>query len=211
MDGRLNAYLSRELPFPDSGDARIAIRVASEPREPLLDREVAFKVAAVLASRGYSVVEREQATHELDVFCAVDRGTLVTERYTTRAPSDVIYSDAYTNRGRRVVVRQEVPRYEQRSYTYAVYRHQLSLPLLDAPRIPPARALDPAALDAAVVWRCAAVGAMEDPDLRSAVDLLLVESMDYFGRDSAKQVKFSIGDGDDRVEALRQQVGRRDD
>lgn len=211
MDGRLTAYLSSELPFPLAADARVAVRVGSEPREPLLEQEVARKIAWLLERRGYRTAGPAEATHVLDALCCVDRGTLVTEGYITRGPSDVIYSDAYGPRGRRVTVRREVPRYEQRSYTYAIFRHQLGLTLLDASRIPPDPATDPAALDAAIVWRCAAAGVMEDSDLRSAVDLLLAESFEYLGRDSGRQVKFSIGPGDDRVEALRRRFSPADD
>ncbi len=210
----VNAYLSRELAFPEPGLATIGVVVQIEPDEPLLAREIASKVGAILEEKGYAVGEAEEAEYVLLCAAGMDPGE-------TRVDYTPVYSGGgyyrtYYQRGRwrTRVVTTHLPGYTTYvPYTYTVYPSGLSATLMKKDLIRGApegeaeaeeeagRPPDESLADA-TVWRCVTLSAGTTSDLRWIVNHMLLATFDRFGEDTSKQLRVAIPKDDERVTLL---------
>ncbi|MCG3127238.1 MAG: hypothetical protein CHACPFDD_02096 [Phycisphaerae bacterium] len=185
FESRVTAYLSRELPFPQSGEtSTIAVIAKTTPEEPLLEREVARKIEVLLEQRGYAIKPVGTANHVLFAYFAIDSGNTVSGTYNAYVPGGTAYTNVYTSTGQWATATTQLPgRTEQRSYSYRFFTRYLGATLYDHPRFVASTAEKK---DDAVVWRATTTSAGSSSDLRSVIDYLLVATFEHFGADTGK-------------------------
>ncbi len=202
---RVNTFLSRDLPFPRSEPqpaAAIAVIVGTEPKEPLLEAEVARKLKHFLQRRGYLVADQDAAAYVLTCFVSIDEGAAETvSDYGYRRPR-LSTSYVYTHRGRWSGVTLHLPGLVYRtpySYTYTYYTRFCGLTLYEKNRWAAASKDD---VGQAAVWTCAAASTGSSSDLRSIVNYLLAAAFNYFGADTGREVRLSFPRGDPQVREI---------
>lgn len=211
---RVNAFLSHELRFPEAGRKPapvIAVVVGSEPKEPLLEAEVARKVKHLLRERGYQPGSEEHAEYVLTCWISIDEGnTECVSDYGYRYPR-VATSFVYTHHGQWHSFGLHLPDVAYGGgaggYSYTYYTRFLGLTLYERQRWAAASEDE---VGAAAVWTCTAVSTGSSSDLRTAVNYLLAAGFDRFGEDTGREVRVCIDRNDPRVAAIIE-AGTSDD
>jgi hypothetical protein len=167
------------------------IYVATDPnsRNPILAEKIKSKIAALVQERGYHPAEKpEGANYTLTFRAGVD-----TSRYLDYMPLSRPFGGYYGpyggfHRG----LGFGYPAYEP--FIETVYAHWLEMRLY--------RQSDIAKGKTQPLWIGESVVGMDDPELRQAVNYLLVGLMEYFGADTERWVSVKLEKDDPRVLAV---------
>lgn len=201
----VTTYLSHDLPFPPvDPSTRIAIVTESDPDEPLLEAEVKRKIEALVRGRGFEVADRDDASHILAAFFAIDAGNTGSGVASVYQPGGTSRSFVYTNTGRWATATTHHPgttSYVPYSYTY--FTRFLGVSLYERERWLASEDDD---LADAIVWRATTTSAGSSSDLRRVVDYLLVTTFEHFGEDTGKRKRETLFQGDRRVRDLREEA-----
>lgn len=160
-----------------------------EADNPLLEREVASKIAKLLKEKGYPLSPAEDADFHLVFRYGIGRGPLHTG-FIPR-PQDIRAYDPYS----KTWYYETVYRYEPYSIQYLT--RSLSIRVIDAHKLRESGQTE-------VVWAGDTVSEGESRDLRSVIDYLLVTTFDYFGKDTGRTVQTTLAPTDLRVIRLRE-------
>jgi hypothetical protein len=188
---RVHVNTFSELPAPIAPATPIYVSVDPAGQNPILRRQIASRIQVLLEGDGYRPVETpEAAAFVLTFEVGVD-----TERIMQYAPAARPYGAFHYGLGRpygrRFGVGFGYTAYGPHIQT--TYSHWLRMRLYDAtgpePRPPDHRTL----------WVGEAVVGTNDPDLRDAVNYLLVGAMEYFGTDTRQWTAVRIRRDDPRL------------
>ncbi len=166
------------------------VYIMSNPKadNPLLDKEIALKMANLLTQKGYRVSPSEFADFHLVFTYGTDRGSLRTESIRRPQRIRVYHPDLET------WTYETVDSYEPYSVQY--YTHSLHVRVIDARRFGDG-------VQDKVVWVADTVSEEQSSDLRDLVNYLLVATFEYFGQDTGKAVRVRLAPGDFRVQRLK--------
>lgn len=199
----VTTYLSHDLPFPPaSSSTKFAVVTESDPDEPLLEAEVKRKIEELVRERGFEVAERDDATHILAAFFAIDTGNTATGARPVYQGGGTSTSYVYTNTGQWATATTHHPgttSYVPYSYTY--FTRFLGISVYEKQRWLASTEED---LSDAIVWRATTTSVGSSSDLRGVVDYLLVTTFDHFGEDTGKRKRKTLFRGDSRVRQLRE-------
>ena len=187
-----------DLP-PPAAQTHIGVVVATTGHHPLLEAEVADKLAHLLGQRGYTVGPADAADYLLTCHFSVDSGRRLTRTVPRHEPS-VEYRTYARRHGRPIRVRETmVPgRTVYVTQRYTVYTKRLRLAFIELDDAP----TQPGELAGRTLWRCDAFSPGASSDLRWVVNHLLVAAFDHFGDDTQRRITVWVRDGDERVEDL---------
>ncbi len=168
-----------------------SIYVAVDPnsRNPILAQRIAAKMRAMLQDLGYAAAEKpENAQYTLTFRAGVD-----TANYLDYLPVSRPYGGYYGYyggfyRGFGWGYTTYMP------YIETIYAHWLDTRLYGQGDVIKGKAQP--------VWIGEAIVGMDDPDLRQAVNYLLVGLMEYFGADTQRWVAVKLKQDDPRVLAV---------
>ena len=197
---RINAYRSHDLAFPVSSSQptpSIAVVAGSEPREPLLEAEVARKVGWLVRNLGYRAGDEATADFVLTVWVSIDNGETETVLDTNYASPHYGGSYVYTHGGRWTGLSSGGGRRtNQLSYSYTYFTRSCWLTLYD-------RAMWQDASDQevgeAAIWTCTSVSRGTSSDLRSMINFLLAGAFDHFGDDTGRELRIGFNRNDPHV------------
>lgn len=168
-----------------------SVHVLSDPNtgNPILRRQIASKLDELLRSHGYNPVETADLAKYLLTFETGFNSTQVADFVPMYRPYGGFYGGFGGHFGRGGFgYTTYVP------YIDTVYVHWLRMKLY---------AKDGATLNQAnVVWLAEAVTGADDPELRQAVNYLLVACMEHFGVDTGRWMAMTIRRSDPRILAL---------
>jgi len=202
----INAYRSKELPFPEPGsDHSVGVVVQTVPAEPLLNEEIKRKVADILKTKGYAVAPAEKADYVLVCSASMDSGVSDTDYVPVTSPGSYSYSHIYDSYGRVARVSTYIPgETTYLPYTYTIYTKGLVLTLLrrDLVRASGDDKKKEEPLEEATVWRCVTLSTGGSSDLRWIVNHMMLASLDRFGKDTGRQEEVSMALNGERVKRL---------
>jgi hypothetical protein len=186
---RVHVNTYSELEGPLSPPASVYVATDPNSRNPILGRQIAARIRALLAGHGYTPVETIDAAAYLLTFEAGVDSERVMDYATYGGPYGGFgFGRSY---GSRFGLGLGYTTY--RPYVTTVYTHWLRLRLSEAK--PPG----PRAQDRRTVWLGEGAVGTDDPDLREAVNYLLVGTMEYFGIDTNQWTTVKIRRNDPRI------------
>jgi len=154
-----------------------------QKKNPLLEKQVAYKIAALLESRGYVAID-EDAAYQLRFHCKTtsEKVTVNVKQFT---PAKTENKTGFVKNDQGKVIYEESSKVssewkefpEERTH----YTKEISLYVLDGKE---------------EVWRGSAKSVGEREDFREAVDYLLFSVMNYFGRDTQKSLVARVNERD---------------
>jgi len=172
-----------DLPGPVSKSAPIYVATDPNSRNPILSRQIESKIKTLLQGYGYDPVDKAEAAKYLLTF----RAGVDSERVIDYTPVYRPFGGFYGGFGGGW-------RYGYATYTpyiETVYTHWLEMKLY---------AQDEAARERGEpVWIGEAVVGRNDPELREAVNYLLIACLEYLGVDTEEWVTMKIEKDDPRV------------
>ncbi len=174
-----------------------AIYVAEDPNagNPILRRQIAAKIDELLRGYGYDPVTTVDRARYLLTFEAGFSSSQVVDFTPIYRP----YGGFYGGFGRYGHGFGGYTTYMP--YVDTVYVHWLRMKLY---------AKDGTALrESNVVWFGEALTGANDPELRRAVDYLLVACMEHFGIDSGEWVRMTIRQSDPRIQGIEGELPER--
>ena|GEM_PF-1370850 len=198
----VNAYRSKNLPFPEPGsDAAIAVVAQTMPDEPLLTDEIKRKATTILKTKGYAVTSEDKADYLLLCAASMDSGTTDTDYAPVTAPGRYTYTHVRGRRGRVATVTTYIPgRTTYLPYSYTVYTKGLVLTCLKKDLIPDRDDDENSnAEEQATAWRCVTLTTSDESDLRWIVNHMLLAAFDLFGKDTGHQKHVTMDTNDKRV------------
>lgn len=182
------------------GGQMVAVAVGTEPTEPLLEAEVAEKIAYLLREHGYRVVEKEKAKYLLSCWFGMDSGDTFSGVMPVYEPGEVISTHVRTRRGHWRTMHTHLPGYTHYvPYSYTVYPKFVSLTLYDNELWKKSQS---DTHTEAVVWRGTSVNTDESTDLRWRLNHLLLGCFRYWGEDTVKQRRIRMGEEAEKVKVL---------
>lgn len=186
---RVHVNAFSQLKEPLSQGETIYVVVDPNSRNPILANTVAAKIKAMLQDLGYAAAEnREAAQHTLTFHAGVDRSAYVDYLPVSRPWGGYYGFYGGFHRGFGMGYTAYEP------FLETVYSHWLDMRLFG-----PAKG---AKSNTQPVWIGEAVVGLDDPELRQAINYLLVGLMEYFAADTQHWVTVPIRKDDPRVEGL---------
>ena len=188
---RVHVNTFYQLKEPLSQGNSIYVAVDPNSRNPILAQKIAAKMRTMLQDLGYGAAEKpESAQYTLTFRAGVD-----TSSYLDYMPISRPYGGYYGlyggfHRGFGFGYTTYLP------YIETVYAHWLETRLYGQSDIIKGKAQP--------LWIGEAVVGMDDPELRQAVNYLLVGLMDYFGADTQRWVTVRLKKDDPRVLAVEE-------
>lgn len=187
----VNTY--SELGEPLDQSAPIYIAADPNSQNPILRRQIAAKIRDLLAGNGYNPVESvEAAAYMLTFEMGID-----SERVMDYAPVSRPYGGFYGGGGRYgrgfgwgLGYTTYMP------YIETIYTHWLRMRLYTA-KAAGGEPVRPA--DRQTVWLGEAIVGTDNPELREAVNYLLVGCIEYLGSDTKEWVTMTIKADDPRI------------
>jgi hypothetical protein len=163
-----------------------SIYVSADPnsRNPILAEAIASKIRSLLQARGYTVAERAQAAYMLTFHAGID-STRVLEYTPAYRPYGGFYGLYGWHYGLGYGYSTYVP------YIETVYAHWLDT------RLYPQR--ESAGSRMQPVWIGHVVVGRNNPELREAINYLLVGFSEYFAVDTGRWVRIRLKKNDPRV------------
>lgn len=200
----VNAYLDPALAPDPKVRLRMALTAEGRPVNPLLDREVAAKLALALSGLGQVLVPPDRADYIMFYSYGLGRPEVRTEMVPVTYGGGEEWVTAVAPDGRRIgrmVPMDDWTTYDSVTVTYHPKRLLLKLfRAVDAPAFQTAGKNDPAP---APVWSVEAVIRTYSDDIREDIDYLIVAALEKYGRDTGRQVRVDLGFRDERVRKLR--------
>lgn len=198
---QLNAYRAARLDFPTpTADNTIAVVVGTDTEEPLLAEQVADKIILLLNDLGYKTAEQQQAEYLLSCWFSMDSGKTYTGVMPIYEPGGFATTHITDSRGRWRTVTTQLPGTTQYvPYSYTIFCKQLGLTLYDGQKFANA---DEDTLKDAIAWRCTALIADTNADIRWRINHLLIAAFDHLGQDTSRQINIKMDENDDRVNTL---------
>ncbi|MBN1513882.1 MAG: hypothetical protein JXB13_17835 [Phycisphaerae bacterium] len=199
----VTTYLADDVPFPPAqANARIAVVTGSDPKEPLLEKEVKRKIEYLIAQRGFGIGSVEEADYILSAFFAIDDGTTATGTRPVYHSGGTSYTQLYTSSGQWATGTTQHPGYTTyQPYSYTYFTRYLGINLYERERW--GRSKDEDLADA-IAWRATTTSSGSGSDLRSIIDYLLVPTFEHFGDDTGERMRTTLREDDERVKQLRE-------
>jgi len=203
----VTSYLADDVPFPAASESTlIAVVTESDPKEPLLEKEVKRKVEYLLEMQGFEVGSVGESDYVLTAFISIDDGTTGTGTRSVYHAGGVSYTHVYTSNGQWATATTQNPGYTtHHPYSFTFFTRYLGLDLYERERW--IRSQENEITDA-IAWRATSISSGSSSDLRSAIDYLLVPAFEHFGEDTGKRKRTTLFEGDNRVKQLRESYKR---
>lgn len=201
---RVNAFLSRDIPFPDP-PASIAVFAETQPPNALFEAEVAGQLRVLLEERGYSVAERDS---DYVLLCRFDSdgGTTYEDTRYVHEPGRFFTTTYTTGCGDVAYARTYIHGYEYpERYSYTLYQRRVDL-LLYRGRLNESTT-QPSSQPQTIIWQASAESPGESPDLRRTVPCMLVAVFDYWASDSRHEQVSSVRRDGKKVAGLMEAAG----
>lgn len=180
----------------------MAIVAGTEAPEPLLEVEVAEKIARLLRQHGYHITTKESAKYLLSCWFGMDSGQTYTGMMPVYEPGDIVSTHMRSSSGRWKTVTTQLPGYTYyMPYSYTIFPKYLSLTLYDNKLFAESKSEDH---HEAIIWRCTGINADYSTDLRWRLNHLLIACFKYFGKDTYKQKLIHLSDHNSDVKELAQ-------
>lgn len=170
---------------------------ASEKAEnPFLEAEVKFKIEKLLYDTGYTVVP---SLNEVDWVISYSYGRAGDTSSTAMFPLTTTTTETFSTYGMDGTY--TFGTYTQPSTTYipvtsTTYGHFLAVSLINHIESKKQQKI-------VTAWRSESYSQGESSDLRSVLNYLLVETFQYFGFDTGKEISHSLYPSDPRVKILQ--------
>ena len=203
VEVRVNSFLSQRHEFPEPGAPAIHVFAETGPRNELFEAEVATAIRHWLEDYGYRLATDADRRPDYVLACwfGTDSGTTYTDTETIRDPSYYRTTRHYTSWGEWVVSRTYVPgSVHHVPYSYTVFQRRVALYLYKG-EVPTTSRATPDR--SSLVWQATAESPGRRPDLRRTVPYLLVAAFEYWGEDSGREKRETIGRKDERIKRLR--------
>ena len=186
---RVHVNTFSQLQEPLGSETSIYVVVDPNARNPILAGTIAAKIRTMLQDRGYATAEKaEGAQYRLTFRVGVNASSYLDYMPVYR-PFGGYYGYYGLHRGYGFGYGYSV--YEP--YVETVYGNWLEMRLHGPGNVPKEKP---------PVWIGEAVVGTEDPEMRQAVNYLLVGLMEYFGVDTHRWVTVNLKENDPRVEGL---------
>jgi len=182
----VNGYVDKDKVVVPSKS--IYVITNTQAPNPLLAKEVSTKIENYLRANGYNVTnELENSDYVLSSAFDIDSGVTksYSGSYTTTSYKLNIHTGKY----------ELIPKTRSYSGSRKEYTRYLVLVLLDTKELISTG-------EAMPLWVAEVNSSGSNPDLRSAIDYLLVAALDYYGEDTQGRKVQSLSIRDDRVQKL---------
>lgn len=193
----VTGYLDPEHP-PSLNPGKTVFVVQNEKADnPLLEKEVASKIARLLQQKEYRLSAPEDADFRLVFAYGMDIGPLRVKSFTRREPdrTDVVYRyDDETGKSSWQTVTIPGP-ISYQTYSVRNYTCFLSIRVIDARKFRQSGEVE-------VVWAADTVSEGGSSDVRDVLNYLLVATFEYFGQDTGKAVRVKLAPEHPRVKCL---------
>lgn len=198
---RTTGFLDRRpgtsAPSPGSS---FAVLENNQAANPILDREIRFKIEKLLLARGYRIAAREQALYALTFDYNISPG-LRTGVTTVYSRGQMQMTPVPDGKGGTTYINVMTPGTTTAVPTLTdVFTKHLTLKIMEA------RSLA-AGQNEKIIWIGETVSTDASSDLRSDIDYLLAAVFSYFGLDTGKQINVPVGKDNADVRALRTETG----
>ncbi len=187
VNGYLDKEYVRSLP---SAKLPFSVFVVNNENadNPLLEREIAAKIARLLKEKGYRLASAEEGDFYVVFRYGIDRGPLEITSWEKHDRVDTY--DPYTKmRSTKHVVT------DSGVLSHQFYTRSLCIRVVDAQVLRKSGKTK-------VIWAGDTVSEGTSTDLRKVINYLLVATFDYFGRDTGKAVKVVLSEGNPRVKRV---------
>ncbi|OEU45198.1 MAG: hypothetical protein BBJ60_04255 [Desulfobacterales bacterium S7086C20] len=159
-----------------------------EADNPLLEKEVASKIATLLEQEGYRVSSNEDVGFRLTFNYGMDRGPV--RIGSIRRPQTIKTYDPDTGKTSYT----SVDTYEPLSVQY--FTRSLSVRVIDGHKFRESGQKE-------VVWAADTLSEGKSADLRDVLNYLLVATFEYFGQDTGKAISVRLTPTDSRIVYLK--------
>jgi hypothetical protein len=186
---RVHVNAFSQLKEPLGRGAAVYVAVDPNSPNPILAAKIAAKIRTMLQDLGYSAPEKaEGAQYRLTFHAGVNQSSYLDYLPVARPWGGYygFYGGFHRGFGLGYTV------YEP--FLETIYAHWLDMRLFGSANV--------AKVNAQPLWIGEAVVGMDEPELRRAVNYLLVGLMEYFGEDTEHWVTIPIKQDDPRVEGL---------
>lgn len=193
---RVHVNTFSQLKQPLGQGASLYVAVDPNSRNPILAARIDGKIRSLLQERGFDIAEKAAGAEYTVTFRAGINATSYLDYYPVSRPFGGYYGGFYGGyyggfyRGFGFGYTSYVP------YIETVYAHWIEMRLYGPGNAGKARGQP--------VWIGEAVVGMDEPELRRAINYLLVGLMDYFEEDTERWVTVTLKDKDPRILALEE-------
>jgi len=177
-----------QLKEPLSAATQIYVSTDPNSRNPILAERIAVKIRTLLQEQGYTPAEKLEGAGYVLTFRAGVDSTRYLDYMPISRPYGGFYGFGGFHRGLGFSYTTYVP------YIETIYAHWLDLRLYGQG--------EDAKDKTQPVWIAEAVVGMDQPELREAVNYLLVGLMQYFGSDTKRWVSIRLKADDPRILSL---------
>jgi hypothetical protein len=158
-----------------------------EAANPLLEKEVAWKITKLLQEKGYRVLETDRADFHLTFSYGMERGSVHTR--SVRRPRRIDVYDPDTGKTHYTTVETYQP------YSVQSFARTLSIRVHDM-RTQGSRQ------GSHIVWAADTISEGPSSDLRQTLNYLLVATFQFFGKDTGKAIPVTLDEDDSQVTRL---------
>jgi hypothetical protein len=194
---RVHVNTYSELGEPLNHAAPIYIAVDPNSQNPILRRQIASKIRVLLEGGGYTPVDKMEAAAYMLTFEAGMDSERVLDYAPISRPYGGYYGGGYYGRGFGMGLGYTT----YMPYVDTIYTHWLRMRLYDlkAAGQKPEGGAPPRLTGRQTVWQGEALVGMDSPELREAVNYLLVGGIEYLGADTEEWVTVKIKADDPRI------------
>ncbi|MDD5729971.1 MAG: hypothetical protein PHN57_02455 [Candidatus Omnitrophica bacterium] len=196
---RTNGYLDTvntagRIPVNSS----FCVLTSQNARNPILETEIKLKIEKLLTQRGYRIESFEKADFALSFIYTMGPGRTVTEITPVYSPPETGTIQTFSSSGR---TRTSIITYPSHTayvpYRETVYTSSLTIEVSEANSLKSSR-------EEKKIWIGEAYSTSVNPDLRDAVNYLLVGAFEHFGENTGRSLIANIAENDSRIKWLQQ-------
>ena len=194
---RVNGYLDATSTkiFIASG-ASFFVNIDKDVKNPIFENEIKSKIENLLTQKGYSIGSYEKAEFFLEFVYSMSAGRLAAEVTPVYHSGGIDRVRTYASDGNQSVSYIEYPGYTAYiPHKFTVYTASLTLEVLDA-------VLERNSAQKKKLWIGEASNTSENPDIRGAINYLLVAAFDHFGENTHISVTADVSGDNPRLKEL---------
>lgn len=196
---RFNGYLSStqtQPPIPPGTSFYVV--EDKNARNSIFEAEIKSKIESLLSQKGYRIVPYEQADFHLSFIYSMSSGRTVTEITPVYHSGETGAIQTYTSTGKTRTSYITYPGYTTYiPQEFTLYTSSLVLEVLDAN-------LFRSTKEEKKVWIGEATNTSGDPDLREAVNYLLIAAFGHFGENTHKSMTIDVSKKNPQLKKLLQ-------
>ena len=192
----VNGFLDREQTKGIEASSAIAIIENTQVENPILEKEVQYKIKQLLTAKGHRVTGVDDAQYVLSYSFGVGPGRTISGTMPVYHPGEIIRVDELGDReGRTHTVIQLPSRTEYVPYLQTVYDRWLTVTLANAESYRTDKAAD-------ALWLGEATSSGRNVNIRDEINYLLIGVFENFGLNTGQQLSVKIRRNDERLQNL---------